>query len=421
MLRLAREPQARVHPLGGGEALGVAAPAGVTERPATRATGALMGIRVQVVDPSAFTPPYDHALSAALARAGARVQLLTSEFAYGSVPPADGYEVRLSFYRHAVGAPGSRVRQATKLIEHVPDMLHYRRLARAADVTHFQWLDVQWLDSLLLPRGAKVLTAHDLLPREPRPGQARAQRRLYDAVDALVVHSEYGRGQLVAGPVARAGQGARDPSRRVRAPHPAASSSNRCRAQLQAVEVPVVLFFGLLRPYKGLETLLQAWREVRDAELWIVGRPRMPLEPLRALAGSGVRFIPRFVSDAELPAFFRRADVVVLPYTRTERFDIVRRAGNRPGVRQAHRPQRHRWLWRSRGRPARRRLVAPDDAAALHRALSDLIGDPVQRRRLAAAASAAASGPYSWDAAAARTLELYHSLCESDRGRASLR
>ncbi len=62
-------------------------------------------------------------------------------------------------------------------------------VARAADVVHFQWLAVQAVDRYLLPRRPTVLTAHDLLPREPRPGQACAQRRLYDAVDAVVVHS----------------------------------------------------------------------------------------------------------------------------------------------------------------------------------------------------------------------------------------
>jgi len=36
-------------------------------------------VRVQLVDPSAFTPPYDHALAAALARAGADVELVTKE------------------------------------------------------------------------------------------------------------------------------------------------------------------------------------------------------------------------------------------------------------------------------------------------------------------------------------------------------
>ena len=81
------------------------------------------------------------------------------------------------------------------------------------------------------------------------------------------------------------------------------------------------MFFGLLRPYKGLDVLLDAWRGIDGAELWVVGRPRMPLADLRARAPASVRFVPRFVSDAELPAFFRRADVVVLPYSRTERFD----------------------------------------------------------------------------------------------------
>jgi glycosyltransferase involved in cell wall biosynthesis len=102
----------------------------------------------------------------------------------------------------------------------------------------------------------------------------------------------------------------------------ASPPSNRCRMSCERSKRLVALFFGLLRPYNGLEVLLEAWRGVHGAELWIVGRPRIPLEPVRALAPPGVRFVPRFVSDAELPANFRRADVVVLPYSRTERLDF---------------------------------------------------------------------------------------------------
>ena len=58
-------------------------------------------VKVQLVDPSAFTPPYDRALAAALAAAGAEVELLTSEFLHGDVPPAAGYAVQERFYRHA--------------------------------------------------------------------------------------------------------------------------------------------------------------------------------------------------------------------------------------------------------------------------------------------------------------------------------
>jgi glycosyltransferase involved in cell wall biosynthesis len=155
--------------------------------------------------------------------------------------------------------------------------------------------------------------------------------------------------------------------------------------------------------------LLEAWRGIAGAELWIVGRPRMPLEPLQAAAGPSVRFVPRFVSDAELPAFFRRADVVVLPYTRTERFDfsgvlatalafgkplVVSDIGGFGEVAAA----------------GAARLVAPGEPGALGAALSALLGDPGAREALGAAARRAAAGVYSWDEAARRSVALYTSL-----------
>jgi glycosyltransferase involved in cell wall biosynthesis len=364
--------------------------------------------RVQLVDASAFTLPYDHALAAALAGAGADVELITSRFAYGTPPAPDGYVRRELFYRRARGAPGSRARLAAKLVEHVPDMLRYRDVARSADVVHFQWLAVQAVDRWLLPQRPIVLTAHDLLPREPRLGQTRFQRLLYDSVDAVVVHSEFGRGQLV-------GELGVDPGK-VRVIHHGAfkhltvqTDERPLPPELGAVRSPVVLFFGLLRPYKGVDVLLDAWRGIDDAELWIVGRPRMPIEPLRARAQANVRFVPRYVPDAELPAFFRRADVVVLPYSRTERFDqsgvlATALAFGRPVV-----VSDVGGLGEVTAEGAAR-LVAPGDPAALHDALAGLLEDPQQREGLAGAALAAAAGPYSWAQAAAQTLALYREL-----------
>jgi glycosyltransferase involved in cell wall biosynthesis len=365
-------------------------------------------MRAHIVDPSAFTPPYDHALASALAGAGVEVELITSRFGYAPIPSPDGYAMRELFYRHAPGAPGSRARRVGKLLEHVPDMLRYRALARDADVVHFQWLAVQALDRWLLPDRPTVLTAHDLLPREPRRGQAQAQRRLYDAVDAIVVHSGYGRELLV-------GRLGVDPAK-VRVIHhgafrhlTASEDELALPEDLQGVESPVVLFFGLLRPYKGVRTLLEAWGGISGAELWVVGRPRMPLEPLLAGAPSGVRFIPRFVSDAELPAFFRRADIVVLPYSRTERLDwsgvlatalafgkpiVVSDVGGFAEVAAA----------------GAARLVAPDDPAALRAAITALLADQTAREGLARGARTAAGGSYSWEAAARETLALYRDL-----------
>jgi glycosyltransferase involved in cell wall biosynthesis len=365
-------------------------------------------IHVHVVDPSAYTPPYDHALSAALGAAGADVELFSSRFAYGAVPPPDGYVSHDFFYRSAArvrgdSAPAQRVRRALKLAEHVPDMLRYRRAAATADVVHFQWLTVQQLDGLLLPRGDAplVLTAHDVLPREAGAWRRAAQRRLYDRFDAVVVHSEHGGARLTQ-------ELGVDPERVHVIPHGAFAHL----AELPAVAPPfqtdkrVVLFFGLLRPYKGLDVLMEAWRGIEDAELWIVGMPRMDVATLIADAPPNVRIVPRFVGDAELPAYFARADLVVLPYREIEQSGVLFTAlafgkpllvsGVGGFAELAERGAAH--------------AVAPGDPAALHDALAGLLANPAALAALGERAGLAARADYGWDAIAERTLALYEQL-----------
>jgi glycosyltransferase involved in cell wall biosynthesis len=367
-------------------------------------------MRVQVVDPSAFTPPYDHALCSALARAGADVELVTSRFAYGAAPPPDGYAVRELFYSHAFGASGSRLRLTSKLLEHVPDMLSLRRHAGQAEIVHFQWLAVQAIDRHLLPQRPVVFTAHDLLPREPRPTQVRAQRALYAAVDRVVVHSDYGRRRLV--------EHLGVEEAKVRVIHHGAfeylarGPAGELPFELREPQGPVAMFFGLLRPYKGVELLLDAWRRLggeSPGELWVVGRPRMDIDSLVAQSPAGIKWVPRFVSDLELAACFRRADLVVLPYLHTERFDfsgvlatalafgtpaLISDVGGFKDVADAGA------AW----------LIPPGDVEALTDALRRLLADANLRERLADGARSAAAGPYSWQTVAEQTLQLYREL-----------
>jgi glycosyltransferase involved in cell wall biosynthesis len=371
-------------------------------------------VRVDLVDPSAFTPPYDRALGAALVRAGVDVRLVTSHFGYGDVPSAAGVAVDERFYRRArrIGDPGSRARLAAKLVEHVPDMLGYRRAAAGADVVHFQWLTVQPLDIHLLPRDRPVvLTAHDVLPREPRAGQLRAQRRLYERVDAVVVHSEHGRRRLVD-------ELGIDPGRVHLIHHGAfthlAALDARLPAELdggpRASGRPVALLPGLLRPYKGLDLLLEAWDGLADrlggAELWVCGMPRMPLP---ASLPPGVRVVPRFLADAELAGLLRRADLVVLPYRDIDQSGVLYAAlglgrplllsavGGFPEV-------------AAEGAAA---LVPPEDPAALRAALERLLTDADARAGLGARAAELAQTAWSWDSAARRHAELYGMLLRS--------
>jgi glycosyltransferase involved in cell wall biosynthesis len=387
------------------------------------------GVRVQIVDPPAYTPPYDHALSAALARHGADVELVTSRFAHGEVPPPVGYLRSDRFYRWSP----PRGRRLARLAQHGPDMLRYARHARRADVMHFQWLPVQALDALLLPRvHPRLLTAHDVLPREPTAGQREGQRRLYARMDAIVVHSEHGARRLcdevgleparvhviphgafhdlaaapagAALPPELAGEASRDVF-----PAPRDVSAPAGRARAAPPDRPIVLAFGLIRPYKGIDVLLDAWRDAApDAELWIVGMPRMDLAPLRAAAPSSVRWVPRYVTPDELAATFRAADIAVLPYREIDQSGVlftalafgtpllVTAVGGFPEVAATGAAE----------------LVPPGDAGALAATLTALLDDRQRRAALAAAAARAAApdGPYGWDRIAEQTLALYRSL-----------
>jgi glycosyltransferase involved in cell wall biosynthesis len=374
-------------------------------------------MKVQLVDPSAFTPPYDRALAAALSRAGAEVELVTSRFLHGEVPPAEGYRVEERFYRRSaergLDAPG---RLPFKAAEHIGDMLSFRRrAARAAragvapDLVHYQWLTMPALDvHLLPPRRPRVMTAHYILPPSASGRQVSRARHVFDRMDAVVAHSEHSAARLRDEVVL-------DPAKVRVVPHGAFDYLTRLPeekplpAELEGAEGPVILCFGLLRPYKGTETLLEAFRQVEGAELWIVGNPRMDVAPLRALAAAApgrVRFVTRFVAEAEIPPIFRRADLVALPYLDAEHSGVLYTAlaFGRPMVLSA-----------VGGFPevaatGAGRLVAPGDVDGLAAALTEVVGDEPARAELAAAAARAAAGPFSWDETARLTLDLYREL-----------
>lgn len=88
-----------------------------------------------------------------------------------------------------------------------------------------------------------------------------------------------------------------------------------------------VLFFGTIRPYKGLEVLVAAFNaltpeEVAGLRLTVVGETWEGwIEPFRLIEesphSSRIELVNRYVDDDEVAAFFAEADAVVLPYLRS--------------------------------------------------------------------------------------------------------
>ena len=278
-----------------------------------------------LVDPAATTPPYDHELARALARRGHTVDLLTSPFPFGAVPAPNGYrrdEVFLPVSGRILRRnPRSRARFVVKGLEYLPSVVRLsRRLARLnPDVVHVQWLplprlDIHWLRRVAAERPT-VFTAHHALPRDEGAGM-QARLRIFESVARVVVHSRGALDELVALGVPRA--------RLAYIPHPVFADG--------APEAPqgrTLLFFGLLRAYKGLDVLLRALDRLPDVRLVVAGDPidPVPHDPR-------VEWRLGFLPDAELETLLRDAAAVVLPYRRTDASGVLATAlgRGRPAV-----------------------------------------------------------------------------------------
>ncbi len=169
-------------------------------------------------------------------------------------------------------------------------------------------------------RGTRVvLVCDNLVPHEPRFFDAAFSAWMLRNSDGYLVMSD-----SVERDLDRLKPGA--PRRRV--PHPFYAQFDRGRFTRETARESlnlagdVALFFGYVRHYKGLDTLLEAWPLVRarrpGATLVVAGEAYESTESLKALAaaaGEGaVRWLDRYIGDEEVEALFRAADVTVLPY-----------------------------------------------------------------------------------------------------------
>ena len=138
-------------------------------------------MRVAVVDPQAYTLPYDDELCSALAAAGAEVELLTAHFTHGDAPVPAGYTRREIFGPPLAGLlerrPSTPARVPLKFGGHAVGLARLVRVRTgSADVVHWQWAPLPWLDLRALRTAGRAPA-----PRCSRPTTccraARATRR----------------------------------------------------------------------------------------------------------------------------------------------------------------------------------------------------------------------------------------------------
>ena len=372
-------------------------------------------MRIAIVDPQAYTPPYDDELCRSLAAAGADVQLLTAHFTHGAAPEPRGYVRRELFGPPLAGLierrPSSRVRVPLKATGHALGLVRLIRHTRSwgADVVHWQWaplpsLDLRALRAAGRDAGATVFTAHDVLPRRSRDS-AQLWAELYASCDRVIVHGAASRDRLLVE------VGGVSPERIAVIPHALLHADGSVAARPEPTD-PRMLFFGLIRPDKGLDVLIEALpavaERVPDVTLAVVGSPRMPIEPLRERAevlgvAGRISWDLRFVPESEVPAVLAGASVVALPYRWIEGSGVLATALAQgvPPVATAVGTFPELCAEYDLGDP-----VPPDDPAALALALVRALTDPAARAR-AIAGMGRARAELTWERTAQMTLDLY--------------
>jgi glycosyltransferase involved in cell wall biosynthesis len=316
----------------------------------------------------------------------------------------------------------------------IHEILKYHSLAssfKAARLIHERIepdvVDIQWFvpqhGFVLIPlmiflkfwfrsRAKICLTVHNVLPHEKRLFDRLFSRYAFRFSDRLLVHAERLRDQAV--------HEFRESSRKIAViPHGicadghVAYGKNAARARLGIKEPYVVLFFGYVRPYKGLSDLIAAFKIVAerfDAALVIAGEFFSEVAPYRQeLQRQGVLertyLFARYIDSGEVPIFFSAADLLVQPY--------IKFSGQSGVTQTAYLHALPVLATAVGGLPElvidgqTGVIVEPKQPQALALAMEALLGDDEKRRQYGLNGKRHLEGNLTWDRVAEKRLEVY--------------
>lgn len=284
-----------------------------------------------------FDRPYAFGLSMALASKGVKLDVIGST-------ELDCPELRSAPTLNFLNLHGDQrktVGTARKLLRH---LLIYGRIIRYAATARPRIFHVLWnykfqlFDRTILMTYYKLLgkkiifTAHNINTAQ-RDGNDSALNRLslraqYRLVDHIFVHTEKMKSELSEFGIKEKKVSIIPFGINNSVPNTALTPAQAKQRVGVTSSEKTILFFGGIRPYKGLEYLVAAFHQVAAKDqgyrLIIAGEPKREAveywqEIQRTIRGArtGERVIQeiRFIADEETEVYFKAADVLVLPYT----------------------------------------------------------------------------------------------------------
>jgi len=375
-------------------------------------------MRIAMIDPGGYTVPYDHHLCDALDRRGDTVRFMTDNLPENW---RGDYEVDTHFYRIERSVPdgvSKGVRTLLKGLEHPLD--HGSLLAKLTrfrpDVIHFQWFPLPIVDGPVVRLYRRiapvVLTAHDSVPFRGAPNsrlQMYGARAALRSPDRLIVHTESTRTAMVESGI--------ESERLCSIPHGVLEYPSSVDASAEKSDELRVLFFGTIKPYKGVDVLIDAVAELPSSlrqrlRVHIAGEPRVPVDPLKRRAtetdvADCLEWDLGRIPHEEVGPLFEAADVVALPYRHIDQsgvlmtalpFGVPVVATDVGGISEVLTDGVHG------------RLVSPGDPVRFGAALEDLLSLGEERREsMGEAVRELAETTHSWGEIARKHVSCYRS------------
>ncbi len=295
-----------------------------------------MGLSVWQVDPAHMTPYYNIAVCDALAQAGCRVHYVASTYLYEKdLPFTNNFEFQALYFRGLTHPRLLNYPHLRRLLRAVAYPFGHwqllRQLRRAQpDILHIQWNRLPKLDAWLAQQVKEigiplVYTIHEIVPLFAPNTPPSHFLPIYQMADVLIVHTEENRRSFMDTYQDIA------PTRLHIIPHialedpylPADASIEQARQVLNLpADAMILLFFGVIKPYKGLDCLLKAFaaasQQVSTLHLVIAGHPENPLDKALLVEfgkqHSNVTLRLEYIRSTEKWQYHLAADVVIFPY-----------------------------------------------------------------------------------------------------------
>jgi glycosyltransferase involved in cell wall biosynthesis len=318
-------------------------------------------------------------------------------------------------------------RRVLKLFEAMLNLsaLVIRFLIAPPNVIHVQYLPMLtsrlpldlWFLEFCRKRGSKiVLTVHDLLPHDTAEAHKQTFHRLYHFVDGIICHSEHIEARLGA-------EFAVPPEKVSVIPHgpffydlPNTDSDATLRSFGVGSGKVLVLWQGIIFPYKGVDLLLDAWQKVeandKNAYLVVAGTGAPDLlqkirDQVTRLGLKQVHLHFQFITTVELVALYRAASIVVYPYRAITTSGALATGLAIGKAIVASNLTVFREILRSRENAL---LVDSENSDELANALTELMQDQGLREKLARKVCEMNFGDESWLSIAKKTVRVYENF-----------